>query len=119
MRGAVNVGAVFSSRRKVHSGVVDTDSTPDVKIITPRVDFFSKHRSCKSHIPFFSLDVSNRKDFYGKAAQYYIETEGNVTTFFFSAEQVEPYVRHFGSVVVTASAATAAFSSKRWWFCLW
>ena len=39
-RGAVNVGAVFSRlRRKVNSGVVDTDSTPDVKIIKPRDDF--------------------------------------------------------------------------------
>ncbi len=40
MRGAVNVGAVFGRlRRLVHSGVVDTDSTPDVQIITPLVDF--------------------------------------------------------------------------------
>ena len=40
MRGAVNVVAALSRlRRKVHSGVVDFDSTPDVKIITPRVDF--------------------------------------------------------------------------------
>ena len=70
MRGAVNVGAVFSRlRRKVHSGFVDTDWTPAVKIVTPRADFESKHRSCKSHIFFFSLDVSIRKDFYDKAAQ--------------------------------------------------
>ena len=118
MRGAVNIGAVFSRlRRKVHSGVVDTDSTPDVKIITPRADLFSKHRSCKSHIPLFRLDVSNREDFFDMAAQYYIENEGGVTAFF-SAEQVEPYVRHFGSVVVTASADIVAFSSKRCWFCL-
>jgi hypothetical protein len=66
MTGAVNVGAVFSRLlRKVHSDVVDTDSTPDTKIITPRAVFFSEHRSCKSHIPFYSLDVSSRKDFYG------------------------------------------------------
>ena len=84
MRGAVNVGAVFSRlRRKVHSNVVDTDSTPDVKIITPCADLFSKHRSCKSHIPLFSLDVSNREDFFDMAAQYYIENEGGVTAFFF------------------------------------
>ena len=41
MRGAVNGGADFSRlRREVHSGVVDTDSTPDVQIITPRVVVF-------------------------------------------------------------------------------
>jgi hypothetical protein len=35
MRGAVNVGAVFSRlHREVHSGVVHTESTPDVQIIT-------------------------------------------------------------------------------------
>ena len=40
MMGAVNVGAVFSRlRRKVYSGVVDTDSTPDMKIITSRAVF--------------------------------------------------------------------------------
>ena len=83
MRDAVIVWAVFSRlRRKVYSGVVNTDSTPGVRVITPRADFFCKHRSFKSHIPFFSLDVSSRKDFYDRAAQYYIETEGGVTTFF-------------------------------------
>jgi len=36
MRGAVNVGAVFCRlRREVHSGVVHTDSSTDVHIITP------------------------------------------------------------------------------------
>ena len=40
MRCAVNVWAVFTRlRREVHSGVVDTDSTPDVHIITP-LDIF-------------------------------------------------------------------------------
>ncbi len=39
--GAVNVGASLSRlRREVHSGVVDTDSTPDVQIITPLEYFF-------------------------------------------------------------------------------
>ena len=38
--GAVNDGAGLGRlRREVHSGVVDTDSTPDVKIITP-LDYF-------------------------------------------------------------------------------
>ncbi len=36
MRGALNVVAGFGRfRREVHSGVVDTYSTPDVHIITP------------------------------------------------------------------------------------
>ena len=96
----------------MHSGVVDTDSTPDVQIVKPLDDFFSKHRNCKSHIPFSSLDVSYRKDFYGRAVHYYIENEGGVTTYIFYAEQVEPCVRQFGSAVVTASAAIAEFSSK-------
>ncbi len=40
MRGAVNVGAVFGRlRREVHFGVVDTDSTTEVYIITPPDDF--------------------------------------------------------------------------------
>ena len=43
MRGAVNGGAGFVRlRREVHSGVVDTDSTTEVQIITPLDDFFSK-----------------------------------------------------------------------------
>jgi hypothetical protein len=41
MRGTVNVEAGFGRLdREVHSGVVDIDSTPDVQIITPLVDFF-------------------------------------------------------------------------------
>ena len=40
MRGAVKFGAVLGRlRRQVHSSVVDTDSAPDVQIITPLVDF--------------------------------------------------------------------------------
>ena len=119
MRDAVNVEGVFGRlRRQEHSGVVDTDTTPHVQIVTPPDDVFSKQRSCKSHIPFFSLDVSYRKDFYGRDAHYYIENESGVTTYIFSAEQVEPYVRRFGLAVVTAYAATGSFSSKRYWFCL-
>ena len=38
-RGAVNVGEGLGRlRREVYSGVVDTDSTPDVQIITPLED---------------------------------------------------------------------------------
>ena len=57
MRDVVTVGAVFGRlRREVHFGVVDADSTTEVQIITPSDVFFSKQRSCKSHIPFSSLD---------------------------------------------------------------
>ena len=81
MRGAVNGGAGFGRLcRHVHFGVVDTDSTTEVHIITPLDDFVCKQRSCKSHIPFSSLDVSYRKDFYGRDAHYHIENEGGVTT---------------------------------------
>ena len=84
MTSAVNGGAGFGRlRRQVHFGVVDTDSTTEVQIFTPPNDFFSKQRSYKSHISFSSLDVSCRKDFYGRDAHYYIENEGGVTTFFF------------------------------------
>ncbi len=89
MRGAVKVGAVFGRlRRHVHVGVVDTDSTPDVQIITPLVDFFSKRRSCKSHIPFSSLDVNCRKD--------YVENGGGVVICIFAAEEV---ARQFGLAI--------------------
>ena len=38
--GAVNVGVGLGRlRREVHSGVVDTDSTPDVLMITPLEHF--------------------------------------------------------------------------------
>ena len=73
MRGSVNGGAVFSRlRREVHSGVVDTDSTPDVQIITLLEEYLSKHRVVKALVPFSSLSPSCRKDFYDKAAIYYI-----------------------------------------------
>jgi len=86
MRGAINVGAVFGRlHRHVHSGVVDTDSTPDVQIITPLVDFFIKHRSCKSNISFSSLDVYCRKDFYERAENYHIENGGGEVTYIFAA----------------------------------
>ncbi len=41
MRGAVNVGAGFGRvRRQVQSGVDNTESTPDVQIVTPLEVFF-------------------------------------------------------------------------------
>ena len=118
-RGAVNFCAIFSRlRREVHSGVVDTDSTPDVHIITPLDVIFSEHRSYNSHIPFSTMDVSCLKDFYGRVAKWHSENEGDAMMYIFSADQVEPYVRLFELAVVIAFAATAIFSSKRCWFCL-
>ncbi len=98
MRGAVNGGAVFCRlRREAQSGVVDTDSTPDVQIIKSLDDFFSKHRNCKSYNPFSTLDVICRKKLYGRAAKYNLENVGDaVVTYIVCADQVEPYVRHFG-----------------------
>ena len=96
MRGAVNGGADFSRlRREVHSGVVDTDSTPDVQIIKPLV-VFSKHRNCKSNNPFSTLDVSCRKKIYGRAAKYNLENVGDAVTYIVCAVKVEQYVRHSG-----------------------
>jgi len=44
-------------RRQVHSGVVDTDTTPDAHIITPLDVFLRKLRSCSCHILFSFPDV--------------------------------------------------------------
>ena len=70
------------------SGVVDTDSTPDVQIVSPLDDFLSRHRSCKALIPFSELHATCRKDFYGKAANYYIEFGGGIVTYIFAAEEI-------------------------------
>ncbi len=60
-RGAVNVGASLGRlRREVHSRIVDTDSTPDVQIITPLEEFLSKHRVIKALILFSTLNSSYR-----------------------------------------------------------
>jgi len=75
MSATVNVGASYGRmRRQVHSDVVDTESTPDILIIMPLDTFLSKHRGCKSHIPFSSLSKSCRKDFYEKVVYYYVNT---------------------------------------------
>ena len=82
--GAVNDGAGLGRlRREVHSGVVDTDSTPDVQIITPLEIFLSKHRAVKALIPFSTLDPSCRKDFYDKAADCYMERGGRNSRVFY------------------------------------
>ncbi len=83
-RGFVNVGEFFSRlRREVHSGVVDIDSTPDVRIITPLDDIFSKQRNRKSHIPFATIDVSYRKDFYGRDTEFHLENAGDAVMYIF------------------------------------
>ena len=63
MSGAVNFVAGFGRfRREVHSGVVDTDSTPDVQIITPLEEFLGrKHRVIKALILFSILISIYRK----------------------------------------------------------
>ena len=92
--GVVNVGVGLGRlRREVHSGVVDTDSTPDVQIITPLEDFLGKHRVIKALILFSTLISIYRKKFYGRAAKYHLENGGGVVTYIFSIEQV---ARQFG-----------------------
>ncbi len=84
MKGAINVGAVFGRvRREVHFDVVDTDSTTEVRTITPLEHFVSKHRNVKAHIPFSTLNPSCRNDFNGRAAEYYIEHVGGIVTYIF------------------------------------
>ncbi len=55
MSGAVNVGAVFERvRPQVHSGFVNTESTPDILIITP-LDVFLKVNNAVASLAFLSL----------------------------------------------------------------
>ena len=92
--GVVNDGAGLGRlRREVHSGVVDTDSTPDVQIITPLEKLLSKHRAVEAVVLFSTLNTSCRKKFYGRAAKYSLENGGGVVTYIFSIEQV---ARHIG-----------------------
>jgi hypothetical protein len=85
-------------RRHVHSGVVNTESTPIILIITPLDHFFSKHRGCKSLIPFSSLPTSCRKDFYDKVAEYFIDKGGETLSYFSAAESVP---RQFGIAIAS------------------
>jgi hypothetical protein len=88
-RVTVNVQADFGRlRREVHSGVVDTDSTPDVQIITLLEEYLSKHRFVKALDPFSILNPRCRKDFYDKAAIYHIEKGDETLTYFFAAKYV-------------------------------
>ena len=85
-RGAVNVGAGLGRlRREVHSRVVDTDSTPDVQIITPLEEFKRKHRVIKGLILFSTLNPSHRNQLYGRVAKYHLENGGGVYLFYRSS----------------------------------
>jgi hypothetical protein len=77
----------------VHSGVVDTDSTPDVQIITPLEEYLSKHRFVKTLIPFSTLNPSCRKVLYGKAAIYFKGEGANRSRIF-----LQPTLSHVRSV---------------------
>jgi hypothetical protein len=97
--GVVNVGVGLGRlRREVHSGVVDTDSTPDVQIITPLEHFLSKHRAVEAVVLFSTLNTSCRKKFYGRAAKYSLENGGGVVTYIFYIEHV---ARQFGLTIAT------------------
>ncbi len=72
----------------MHSRVVDTDSTPDVQIITPLEDFLSKDRVIKALIVFSIVNPSYLKIFYGRVAKYHLENGGSVVTYIFPIEQV-------------------------------
>ncbi len=62
IRDTINGVAGFGRfRREVHSGVVDTDSTPDVEIITQLEEYLNKHRVVKDLVPFSFLNPSCRK----------------------------------------------------------
>jgi hypothetical protein len=117
--GAVNVGAGLGRlRREVHSGVVDTDSTPDVQIITPLEHFKSKHRSFKALILFSTLNPSYRKNFYSMASKYHLENGGGVVTYVFSIEQV---ARLFGLSYAACDRRAVnrlvRYCCYRWYFC--
>jgi hypothetical protein len=104
MRGAVNGGAGFGRlRRHVYSDVDNAESSPDVRIVSPLDDFLSRHRTCKAIIPFSALHVSRRKDFYGKAANYYIEFGGGIVTYTFAAEEI---ARQFRLAIAACDRAT-------------
>ncbi len=83
MRGVINNVAGFGRfRLEVHSGVVDTYSTPDVQIITPLKEYLSKHRGVKALVPFSSLNPSCGKDFDDNATIYCIEKGGETLAYF-------------------------------------
>ena len=94
MGDAVNFEAALGRQsQEVHSGVDNTDLLPDVQDVTPLDDFLSRHRYCKALIPFSDMPVSCRKDFYNRAACYYIENGGGTVTFIFAAEEIARWFR--------------------------
>ena len=89
MTGAVNVEEGFSRlRREVHSGVNNTELSPDAKMISPLEVFKSRHRSIKALNLFSPLNASCRKMFYDKVADYYIEKGDNTLEYLSAAESV-------------------------------
>ncbi len=104
MSGAINVGSAFGRmRRRVHSGVDDTDLVPDVQIITPLDVFLRKHRPCKSLIPLSFLPPKCRKDFYDKVVDYYIQKGGETLAYFSAAESV---AHQFGLAIAACDRRT-------------
>jgi len=104
MRGAVNVLEGFGRlRREMQSSVDNTQSTPEVQIVTPLDAFFSKHRYSKSLVPFSDLDASCRKDFDNRVGEYYVEKVGGTVTHLFVAQEV---ARQYGIVIASCDRHT-------------
>ena len=69
MSGAVTVGAAFEPvRRQVHSGVVNTESTPDILIITPLDVFLVNIAVASLAFPSLLCQQVAVQFFYDKAA---------------------------------------------------
>ena len=104
MGGAVNVEEGFDRMRlEVHSGVDNTESSPDVHIDTPLDFFLSRHRFVKAQVPFSILNASCRKNFYDKAADYYIENGGETLDYFSATESV---ARQLGLAIANCDRRT-------------
>ncbi len=80
-----------------------------MQIVSPLDDFLCRHRSCKSLIPFSHLHVSCRKNFYGKAANYYMEFRGGIVTYIFAAEEV---ARQFRITIATCERSAVHHSVR-------
>ena len=97
MSGAVNVEVVIDRvRREVYPSANNTNLSTDVQPIKPLDEFFSRRRACKVIFPFSDLPPSCRKDFYDKAADYFIDNQGACITHFVAAENI---ARQFGLAI--------------------
>ena len=77
MCGAVNVEAVVGRvRREVYPPVDNTYFSTDVQLIKPLHNIFSRRRACKALVPLSYLPASCRKDYYERAAKYFIDNTG-------------------------------------------